>query len=154
MSAPLEDGGGAWRAMKGALRDARIEPKDVGHINCHATSTPLGDIAECRAVQRLFGEHTPNVMLTASKSACGHLLSATGAAESIWTVLACHDGHVPPILNLKPENLDVAIAKLKPSIRFVAPVAEQWTAKRRIAIKNAFGFGGTNASLVFSNYIP
>ena len=154
VSAPLENGDGPYRAMRGALRDAGIDPKEVGHINCHATSTPLGDRAECRAVQRLFGEHTPNVMLTASKSACGHMISATGAAESLWTILACYEGRVPPILNLKPENLDAEIVKIKPSIHFVAPVAEQWTAKRRIALKNAFGFGGTNASLVVSNYIP
>lgn len=150
MSAPPEDGDGAFRAMKAALRDAHVEPTEVEHINCHATSTPLGDRAECRAVQRLFGAHTPNVRLAATKAACGHLLTATGALEALWTVLSCHDAVLPPISTL--EQLDPEIAKLDPLPRFVGHKSEKWLSTKRVAIKNAFGFGGTNAALCISNF--
>ena len=140
--------------MKSCLRDAGLQPTDVGHINCHATSTPIGDPIECLAIENVFGEHTSSLLVTANKGATGHMLGATGAVESIFTLLACHFGRVPPILNLT--KLDPHIPKIPHRPQFVTGAAKEWPAapgRRRVALKNAFGFGGTNASVAFSNFI-
>ena len=135
---PHPDGDGAVRAIVAALRDAQVDPRDVVHVNAHATSTPVGDVAEIRALHRALGEHA---VLTSTKSMTGHLLGAAGAVESIATILAVHHGVIPPTINLDdPDDeldLDVAAHKAR---HLEIPAA----------INNSFGFGGPNAALVFA----
>lgn len=136
--------------MSQALEEAKILPKDVGHVNCHATSTPVGDEIELKAIKNLFGTHCHKLWLTSTKGAVGHLLGGAGAVEAIFTVLACAHGKLPPTLNLK-DSID-------PSLRFVKFKNQSWTmddvfsSNQRIALTNSFGFGGTNASLVISEF--
>ncbi|MGF1609368.1 MAG: beta-ketoacyl-ACP synthase II [Kiloniellales bacterium] len=142
ITAPAEDGSGAYRAMQAALKRARINPEDVDYINAHGTSTPLGDEIELGAVKRLFGEHAKVLSMSSTKSAIGHLLGAAGAVEAIFSILAIHHGVVPPTLNLDNPS---------PGCDGVDLVPHQ--AKERavkVALSNSFGFGGTNASLVLS----
>ncbi len=141
ITAPAEDGNGAYRAMRNALCNARVEPTDIDYINAHGTSTPLGDEIELGAVKRLFGDHAYALCMSSTKSAVGHLLGAAGAAEAIYTILALRDGIVPPTLNLEnpSEGCDIDL------VPFTAK-----TRKVRIALSNSFGFGGTNASLVLT----
>ncbi|KAK0178641.1 hypothetical protein PV327_007517 [Microctonus hyperodae] len=147
MTAPSEDGVGALLAMDRALKDAGIDVFDVTYINAHATSTPLGDIVELRAIESLFGEHCANVTVSSTKGAHGHLLGAAGNLESAFTIMAINDGVIPPTLNLY--NLDY-----EGNLQFVPRVKKKWTtSSKRIALKNAFGFGGTNASLAFGQFI-
>jgi 3-oxoacyl-[acyl-carrier-protein] synthase II len=140
ITAPPEDGNGAFRAMQMALKRAKINPEDVQYINAHGTSTPLGDEIEVKAVKRLFGDAAYKLSMSSTKSSVGHLLGAAGAVEAIFSVLAINDNVCPPTLNLDnpSEGCD---------LDFVPKVAKQ----RRIdvALSNSFGFGGTNASLVF-----
>jgi 3-oxoacyl-[acyl-carrier-protein] synthase II len=135
---PHPEGDGAVRAIARALRDADIDPADVMHVNAHATSTPVGDIAEIKALHRALGEHP---VLTSTKSMTGHLLGAAGAVESIAAILAVHHGVVPPTINLDdPDDaldLDVAAHKAR---HLDIPAA----------LNNSFGFGGHNAALVFA----
>jgi len=131
--------------MRNALDDAKLELKQVGHINCHATSTPLGDQIELNAIKDLFGDLSRSLALTSTKSSVGHLLGAAGATEAIFTLLACHHGLIPPTLNLDnsiDNQLNIVVGK-----------CEQWTQDRRVALSNSFGFGGTNASLAIGNFI-
>jgi len=141
ITAPSEDGSGGFRAMTNALRRARIDPQAVDYINAHGTSTPLGDEIELGAVKRLFGAHAYKLSMSSTKSATGHLLGAAGAAEAIFSIMAIRDGVVPPTLNLDnpSEGCDIDLVPKQAKQR---PV--------RIALSNSFGFGGTNASLVFS----
>ncbi len=140
ITAPPEDGNGGFRAMQAALKRAQINPDQVDYINAHGTSTPLGDEVEVRAVKRLFGDHAKKVAISSTKSAVGHLLGAAGSVEAIFSILAINDNVCPPTLNLEnpSEGCD---------LNFVPKTAQQ----RRvdIALSNSFGFGGTNASLVF-----
>ena len=142
ITAPSEDGRGVQLCMRAALKDAGLAPESVGHINTHATSTPLGDSVENRAIKKLFGSHSHNLLISASKSSIGHLLGAAGSVEGIFAILAIKEGVVPPTLNmmnLAPE-FDLDYVPHKP---------KRWEShqRRRIALKNSFGFGGTNASL-------
>ena len=142
ITAPPEDGRGVQLCMRAALKDAGLAPESVGHINTHATSTPLGDLVENRAIKELFGSHSHNLLISASKSSIGHLLGAAGSVEGIFAILAIKEGVVPPtlnLLNLAPE-FDLDYVPHKP---------KRWEShqRRRIALKNSFGFGGTNASL-------
>uniref|UniRef100_A0A2P2HWE2 3-oxoacyl-[acyl-carrier-protein] synthase n=1 Tax=Hirondellea gigas TaxID=1518452 RepID=A0A2P2HWE2_9CRUS len=145
ITSPREDGGGAERAMKRCLEEAGVVHADIGYINAHATSTPKGDAIELRAIERLFGGNGTQVSST--KGAIGHLLGAAGAVESIFTVLACHTGDIPPTANL--DNLDKEV-----DLNMVTKVSQPWTKrnKRRVALNNSFGFGGTNACLCFAAY--
>jgi 3-oxoacyl-[acyl-carrier-protein] synthase II len=141
MTAPAESGDGAFRAMRNALKRAGLAPGDIDYINAHGTSTPLGDEIEVGAVRRLFGAAADTVTMSSTKSAMGHLLGAAGAVEAIFSILAMRDGVAPPTLNLThpSENcLGIDLAPLKARER---PI--------RAALSNSFGFGGTNASLVF-----
>jgi len=141
ITAPPEDGGGAERAMRAALKRAQRNPEDIDYINAHGTSTPLGDEIELRAVKRVFGEAAYKLSMSSTKSAIGHLLGAAGAVEAIFSILAIRDQVVPPTLNLdNPSN--------GCDIDLVAKQAKQ--RKVRAALSNSFGFGGTNASLIFS----
>ncbi|MDF3068502.1 MAG: 3-oxoacyl-[acyl-carrier-protein] synthase [Polyangiaceae bacterium] len=140
VSAPDPTGSGPRRAMQAAIGRARIAPSDIGYINAHATSTPVGDPVELRAVQDLFGAHAPELSMSSTKSATGHLLGGAGAVEAIFTLLALRDGVLPPTLNLaepdEPYGLDLVPREAKQK-------------SLRYALSNSFGFGGTNAALVF-----
>jgi 3-oxoacyl-[acyl-carrier-protein] synthase II len=136
---PDETGGGASRAMENALRDARLNPDDIDHINAHGTSTPLGDVAETRAVKRVFGSHAPRISIASTKSQLGHLLGASGGVELIFAVLAIRDQLIPPTINLETPDPDCDL-DYTPNQARQRPV--------RYAMSNSFGFGGHNASLI------
>jgi 3-oxoacyl-[acyl-carrier-protein] synthase II len=140
ITAPAEDGDGAYRCMKAAIGRAGISAGDIDYINAHGTSTPLGDEIELKAVERLVGNSAGKIAMSSTKSSIGHLLGAAGAVESIFCLLAMRDGILPPTINL--EN---------PSVATAIDLVPQKAQKREIniALSNSFGFGGTNASLVF-----
>jgi 3-oxoacyl-[acyl-carrier-protein] synthase II len=140
ITAPTEDGRGAARSMTNAIRNAQLNLGDIDYINAHGTSTPLGDIAECVAVRRCFGDHADRLAVSSTKSMTGHLLGAAGGIEAVFTVLALRDQVAPPTANLV--NRDP-----KCDLDFVPLVARPM--KIRAALSNSFGFGGTNATLVF-----
>lgn len=141
ITAPAEDGNGGFRSMRNALRNAGLNPEDVDYVNAHGTSTPLGDEIELGAVKRLFGDHAQNMSMSSTKSATGHLLGAAGAIEAVFSILAIHEGVVPPTLNLRNPS------EACKGIDLVPLEAKQ--RKVNVALSNSFGFGGTNASLVF-----
>jgi 3-oxoacyl-[acyl-carrier-protein] synthase II len=134
--------------MRAALEDAGVEPHQVTHINAHATSTPLGDKIELKAIETLFGDHSPNIAVTSAKGAVGHLLGAAGSVEAIFTIMSIFNSQIPPTLNLE-EPLDTKV-KLVGNKSMAWEVAEG--SSHRIALTNSFGFGGTNASLLMSSY--
>ena len=144
ITAPHPQGDAARLAMKMAIEDAKLNITDIGHINTHGTSTPLGDISECVAILDLFGDHAYKMAINATKSMTGHMLGAAGAAEAVATILALQNGIIPPTIHLKEKD-----PKL-PHFNFVPnqAVKHQFNA----AISNSFGFGGHNASLVFSKF--
>ena len=141
ITAPAEDGNGAFRAMRNALKRAELTPDSIDYINAHGTSTPKGDEIELGAVKRLFGEHAYKLSMSSTKSAIGHLLGAAGSVEAIFSILTLRDGIVPPTLNLDNPSPSCDI-DLVPHRAKERPV--------RYALSNSFGFGGTNASLVFA----
>lgn len=140
ITAPAEDGDGGFRSMSAALKDAGLQPGDIDYVNAHGTSTPLGDEIELRAVERLFGDHADGLVMSSTKSAVGHLLGAAGAIEGIFSILAIRDGVCPPTLNLDNPSVETDI-NLAPKAAVKKPV--------KAALSNSFGFGGTNASVVF-----
>jgi 3-oxoacyl-[acyl-carrier-protein] synthase II len=142
LTAPAEDGNGAFRSMRNALKSAHLTPDKIDYINAHGTSTPLGDEIELGAVKRLFGDHAYRLSMSSTKSAIGHLLGAAGSVEAIFSILALRDGVVPPTLNL--DNPSPAC-----DLDLVANEARQRSV--RYVLSNSFGFGGTNASLIFGN---
>lgn len=143
ITAPDPEGSGAARAVIAALEQANAKASDVEHVNAHATSTPVGDIAEFTALKRVFGAHTDNLVVTATKSAIGHLLGGAGAVEAIFTILALREQMSPGTLNL--ENQD-------PEIPLNVPRKPQALSRKdAVAISNSFGFGGHNAVLAFRN---
>ncbi len=144
ITAPDPEGTGAARAVTAALKQANAKPEDVVHINAHATSTPVGDIAEYTALLRVFGDHLSNIAVSATKSSTGHLLGGAGAIEAIFTVLALHERTAPPTINL--ENQDPAIpldVVTSPRALPDGPI---------LAISTSFGFGGHNAVIAFRSY--
>ena len=141
ITAPAPDGNGGFRAMRAALQSATLNVDDVDYINAHGTSTPLGDEIELSAVKRLFGDHAYSLSMSSTKSSIGHLLGAAGGVEAIFSVLAIRDGVVPPTRNLDNPSPGCDI-DLVPHEAKQRPV--------RVVLSNSFGFGGTNASLVFS----
>lgn len=147
MTAPDPEGNGAARVMQEAIREAGIDPALVGHINTHGTSTPLGDIAELKAVKMVFGEHAYDIRVNSTKSMTGHALGAAGAIEAVATILALRDGIVPPTINHDEEDKDENIDY---NMHIVFNEAEQ--CDLQYAISNTFGFGGHNASLLFKKY--
>ncbi len=144
MTAPHPEGRGAMNAMKEALREANLALEDIHHINTHGTSTPLGDIAEISAIEKLFGEHAKNININSTKSMTGHLLGAAGAIEAIATVLAVHNGIVPPTINHFTDDPEI------PQLNFTFNKAQEREIKG--ALSNTFGFGGHNACLAFKKY--
>ena len=143
VTAPAEDGSGALRSMKSALKRACLNPENIDYINAHGTSTPLGDEIELNAVKKLFGEHAYSLSMSSTKSAICHLLGAAGSVEAIYSNLSIRDGVVPPTLNLDnpSEGCDIDLVPHQAKERTVKTV-----------MSNSFGFGGTNATLVFSAY--
>jgi 3-oxoacyl-[acyl-carrier-protein] synthase II len=140
ITAPAEDGNGAYRSMRNALKRAGLAVDQIDYVNAHGTSTPLGDEIEIGAVKRLFGEHSYALSMSSTKSATGHLLGAAGSVEAAFSILAMRDGIVPPTLNLENPSpgCDIDLVPLKAKER---PI--------HYALSNSFGFGGTNASLIF-----
>jgi 3-oxoacyl-[acyl-carrier-protein] synthase II len=140
ITAPAEGHDGAFRSMKAAMRNGGIAPAEIQYVNAHGTSTPLGDDLELEAVERMFGDAAKGLAMSSTKSATGHLLGAAGAVEAIFSILAIRDSVAPPTLNLEAPSRDSVIDR-------VARTAQE----RRItlALSNSFGFGGTNASVIF-----
>lgn len=142
ITSPAADGNGGFRAMKGALRNARMNTSEIDYINAHGTSTPLGDSIECGAVKRLFANDLNNISMSSTKSSIGHLLGAAGAVEAIYSIKALQNNLMPPTLNLENisescEGVDLVPLKAKEK-----PL--------NAALSNSFGFGGTNASIIFT----
>ena len=147
MTAPHPEGVGAFNVMKLAVEDGGLKPEDIDYINVHGTSTPLGDIAECKAIQRLFGEHAYKLNISSTKSMTGHMLGATGAAEAVACVLTVKNDIVPPTINFTEGDEDPEIDY---KLNFTFGKAQKRTV--RAALSNTFGFGGHNASVVFKKY--
>jgi 3-oxoacyl-[acyl-carrier-protein] synthase II len=140
ITSPAPDGDGAYRAMSAALKRAGLSGADLDYVNAHGTSTPLGDEIELHAVERILGNSAATVTMSSTKSAIGHLLGAAGAVEAIFSILAIRDQIAPPTLNLDNPSVETAID--------LAPHTAR-KRKIRVALSNSFGFGGTNASLIF-----
>jgi 3-oxoacyl-[acyl-carrier-protein] synthase II len=140
ITAPADGHDGAFRSMRAALKNGQLSPSDIQYVNAHGTSTPLGDDLELEAVERLFGDSANGLAMSSTKSATGHLLGAAGAIEAIFSILAIRDGVAPPTLNLDEPSRGSMIDR-------VAKTAQE--RKIRVALSNSFGFGGTNASVVF-----
>ena len=142
ITAPHPEGLGALNVMKSALDDAGMAPDEVDYVNVHGTSTPLGDVAETKAIQGVFGDHAYALNISSTKSMTGHLLGAAGAIEGIACILAIKHGVIPPTINF--EHADEA---LDPKLNFTFNTAQERTV--RAALSNTFGFGGHNASVLF-----
>ena len=142
LTAPHPEGLGARNVMANAIDDAGLKPEDIDYVNVHGTSTPLGDIAETKAIQKVFGEHAYNLNISSTKSMTCHLLGAAGAVEAMASIMAIHTGMVPPTINHfnDDENLD-------PKLNFTFHSAQE--REVRAALSNTFGFGGHNASVLF-----
>jgi 3-oxoacyl-[acyl-carrier-protein] synthase II len=141
MTAPPEDGDGGFRAMRNALKDAKLDASAIDYINAHGTSTPLGDVAETVAVKRLLGERARKVAVNSTKSMTGHLLGAAGAVEAVFSILALRDQVSPPTINLRTPDPQCDLDYVPNAARKM-PI--------RVALSNSFGFGGTNGTLVFT----
>ena len=141
ITAPADDGDGGYRAMQAALKSAGLTGADIDYVNAHGTSTPKGDEIELRAVERLFGEGAKDLVMSSTKSSIGHLLGAAGAVEAIFSILAMRDGICPPTLNLDNPSVETAI-----------DLAPHKAVKKSLdaVLSNSFGFGGTNASVIFT----
>ena len=144
ITAPDPEGSGAARAVLATLKQAGATIEDVKHINAHATSTPVGDIAEYNALKRVFGDLLPGIAVTATKSSTGHLLGGAGAIEAIFTVLALHEGVIPPTINLDDQDPEIPLDVV------VSP--REFKGDNLLAISNSFGFGGHNAVVAFRKY--
>jgi 3-oxoacyl-[acyl-carrier-protein] synthase II len=140
ITAPPDDGDGARRCMSAALRDAGMNPEDIQYVNAHGTSTPLGDVAETRAVKQVFGGHARRLAVSSTKSTTGHLLGAAGAIEAVFSILAIRDRLAPPTINLENPGTECDLDYVPREAREMSIDA---------AISNSFGFGGTNGSLIF-----
>lgn len=145
MTSPHPEGKGAALAMANALRDAGLKPEAIDHINTHGTSTPLGDIAEPRAIVETFGEHAYNISINSTKSMTGHLLGAAGAIEALATIMAIRNDIVPPTINHFTDDPEI-----DNKLDFTFNVAKKRVVD--IALSNTFGFGGHNASIIFKKY--
>lgn len=143
ITSPEPSGDGAYRTMMATLKSAGIKPTEIDYINAHGTSTPMGDEIEIRAVERVFGSHANNLAVSSTKSATGHLLGASGALEAIFSIFALIEGKIPPTINLDNCNVET-------DINLVPKIVQEKTLN--YVMSNSFGFGGTNASLIFSHY--
>jgi len=143
IAAPEPEGAGASRAMKFALKDANAKASDVCHVNAHATSTPVGDIAEYKAMRSALGSALDNVVVTATKSMTGHLLGGAGAVESVFTIMGLKEGLIPPTLNLNNQDPEIQVNVAK-------NVPFKLASNANFALNNSFGFGGHNVCIAFS----
>jgi 3-oxoacyl-[acyl-carrier-protein] synthase II len=143
MTAPEPEGAGAIASMGLALEDAGLQPEDVDYINAHGTSTPAGDASETKAIKKVFGDHAYRLAVSSIKSMTGHLLGAAGGVEAVATVLTLHHGMIPPTINYEEPDPECDLDYVPSSAR---------RAEVRVAFSNSFGFGGTNATLVFKRY--
>jgi len=142
LTAPHPDGLGAKRVMANALKDNEIDPNEVDYINVHGTATPLGDIAETKAIKEVFGDHAYELNISSTKSMTGHLLGAAGAVEAMACILAIKNGIVPPTINHFEDDPEI-----DNKLNFTFNKAQERSVK--VALSNTFGFGGHNASVVF-----
>ena len=140
---PAEDGNGAYRVMKAAIKDAKLSPEDIGYVNAHGTSTPLGDVIETRALKRVFGERAKSVPISSTKSMTGHLLGGAGGLEAGICVLALRDQILPPTINQETPDPECDLDYIPNTAR---------KASVEYALSNSFGFGGTNAALIFRRW--
>jgi 3-oxoacyl-[acyl-carrier-protein] synthase II len=140
---PAENGDGAFRVMRAAIKDAKLTPEDIGYVNAHGTSTPLGDVIETRALKRVFGDRAKSVPISSTKSMTGHLLGGAGGLEAGIIVLALRDQIIPPTINLETPDPEC-------DLDYVPNVARKATLD--YALSNSFGFGGTNAALIFKRW--
>ncbi len=143
ITAPPDDGEGAARCMKMAMKDAGMKPEDIDYINAHGTSTLLNDLTETRAIKTVFGDNAKKVPISATKSMTGHLLGAAGSTEAIFSILAIRDGIIPPTINYEEPDPEC-------DLDYVPNVAREKAL--RVTMSNAFGFGGTNATLIFRKF--
>jgi 3-oxoacyl-[acyl-carrier-protein] synthase II len=143
ITAPSPDGEGAARCMRMAIRDAGLKPEEIDHINAHGTSTPLNDATETQAIKTVFREHAKKIPVSATKSMTGHLLGAAGSTEAIFTILSLRDGILPPTINYEESDPECDLDYV-PNVARRKPI--------QVAMSNAFGFGGTNATLIFKKY--
>lgn len=143
MTSPAPEGEGGARCMQAALKAAKLNPEDVDYINAHGTSTPMGDLCETQGIKAAFGQHARQLMVSSSKSMTGHLLGAAGGIEAGFSVLALHHGIVPPTINLENPSEGCDLDYVPNTAREVAI---------DVAISNSFGFGGTNASVIFRKF--
>ena len=141
ITSPSPDGDGGYRAMKAALDNSNLDVSDICYVNAHGTSTPMGDEIEVRSVERLLGEHAKNIKMSSTKSSTGHLLGAAGAIEAIFSILALRDQIAPPTLNLENQSLETSLD--------LVPLKSK-PINGKAVMSNSFGFGGTNASVIFS----
>lgn len=143
MTAPAESGEGAYRCMRNAIADAGLNPDEIGYVNAHGTSTPLGDVAETVAIKRTFGDHARALAVSSTKSTTGHMIGAAGGTEAILTILAIVNGIVPPTINVVDQdpNCDLDVT---------ANTAREIPLK--VGLSNSFGFGGTNGTVVFKRF--
>jgi 3-oxoacyl-[acyl-carrier-protein] synthase II len=143
MTAPPEDGDGARRSMRNAMKNAKVNPDEVHYMNAHGTSTQLGDLAETRGIKNTFGDHAKKMVVNSTKSMTGHLLGGAGGLESVFTVLALHHQISPPTINIFNQDPEC-------DLDYCANEAREM--KIDVALKNSFGFGGTNGTLVFKRH--
>jgi 3-oxoacyl-[acyl-carrier-protein] synthase II len=143
ITSPAENGDGAYRVMRNALKDAKLEPNQIQYVNAHGTSTPLGDRMETTALKRAFGEHAYKLAVSSTKSMMGHLLGGAGGVEAGITVLALHEQIAPPTINFERADPECDLDYIPNTVR---PMAMEY------ALSNSFGFGGTNGCLIFKKY--
>lgn len=148
LTAPSEDGMGARLAMERAINDAGLQPSDISYVNAHATSTPIGDNIEARSIKNVFAGNE-NLAVSSTKGSHGHLLGAAGTLECMFAILACKHAILPPTINMKQQEEEFS------DMNFVPNVQQRWetNGQRRIALKNSFGFGGTNVSLCVAEFV-
>ena len=142
---PAENGDGAYRVMRAALKDAKLSPDDIGYVNAHGTSTPIGDVLETIAVKRVFGERAKKMAVSSTKSMTGHLLGGAGGLEAGISVLALRDQILPPTVNLENQDPDTGDMDFVPN--HARPASLEY------AMSNSFGFGGTNGALLFKRWV-
>ena len=145
ITAPEENGDGAYRVMRAAIRDAKLEPNQIDYVNAHGTSTPLGDTIETKAMKRVFGEHARKIAVSSTKSMTGHLLGGAGGLEAGISVLALRDQSLPPTINQEKPDPECDLDYVPNHMRKAAV---------EYALSNSFGFGGTNAALLFKRWAP
>jgi 3-oxoacyl-[acyl-carrier-protein] synthase II len=145
LTAPHPEGLGASKVMEQAIVEAGLQPSDIDYVNVHGTSTPLGDVAELKAIQKVFGEDAYKLNISSTKSMTGHLLGAAGAVEALATIMAIVDGVIPPTINNEQRDPEI-----DPKLNLTLNKAEK--REVRAALSNTFGFGGHNASVLFKKY--